>query len=212
MIAKLKQCINKSFLQLVTILLLIIPLTLLFVACAPTGGDSFYKVERFEQAADLYIKEAEEGDLEKMLQLAVMYSSGKINYQRNYVQAAYWYEKAAGLGEVNAMHELAFIYEYGQGKVEQDLDKAIEWYLRAAANNHAYSQYRLASSYAKRDADENDAVEAYRWFLVAENSAQSCANEKQCQIVLDDLFNYKWALEKRLSKAQFTTAKQLVVP
>jgi len=210
MIVKLKKRTNKTFLLSASMLLFIIPFTLIISGCAPTSGDAFYKVERFEQAADLYIREAEEGDLEKMLQLAVMYSSGKINYKRDYIQASYWYEKAAGLGEVNAMHELAFIYEYGQGKVEQDLNKAIEWYLHASATGHAYSQYRLASSYAKRDADENDAVEAYRWFLTAEKSAQNCPSDKQCQIVLEDLFNYKWSLEKRMSEVQISAAKQLV--
>ena len=85
---------------------------ILLSACAQKG-DEFYDVQRYDAAADLYIQAAERGDVPKMMKLAVMYASGKIDYQRDYKQAVYWYTKAAGQGVVVAMFELGFIYEYG---------------------------------------------------------------------------------------------------
>lgn len=181
-------------------------LTLMLLACAHTTGDDFFAVDRYEAAADLYIQSAENGDLQKMLRLAEMYASGKIDYHRDYVKAAYWYRKAAEMGHVPAMYELAFIYEYGQGEVEQDLEQAVYWYRRAGEQGDAYSRYRLGGVLSQLE--PVDPVAAMQWLLLADEAAQGCPEQATCQIVLEDMFNIKWALQKTMTNEQIALARQ----
>lgn len=184
---------------------------LLISACAQTGDD-FMVNERYEAAADLYTQSAEQGDVTKMMTLAGMYSTGKINYRRDYPQAVYWYTKAAEQGVVSAKYELGFIYEYGQGEVGQDIDQAIHWYQQAAEQDHAYSQYRLANLLAQKITDYQDeaAIEADQWFVKAALMAERCSNDALCTIVQQDLFNYRWRLERFLTASQKEQAQQQV--
>lgn len=176
-------------------------------ACATRNtGDDFVNVDRYEAAADLFIEQAEKGDLAKMLTLASMYSSGKIDYRRDYVKAVYWYQKAAALGNVPSMYELGIIYEYGAGDVAPDTARAVHWYREGAERGDAYCQYRLGRVLSEDKAA--DPVDAYQWFLVAEASAAQCQDNVKCRIILDDKFNYKWELEKRLTDAQKTQGRE----
>lgn len=200
---------DKGFTGQHCVLILLLCGTLLLAACAKKGDD-FYAVERFDVAADLYIQSAEQGDVTKMMKLASMYASGKIDYHRDYQQAAYWYTKAAGQGIVPAMFELGFIYEYGQGNVDRDYSQAEHWYAMAAAQGHAYSQYRLAHVQAEQlsDTSGDAAIEAYLGFLRAEQMARDCTDTAECRIIDGDLFNYRWQLERHLTDRQKQQARQ----
>lgn len=182
----------------------------LLAGCAQKKGDEFYAEQRYEMAADLYVKAAEQGDVAKMMKLAEMYASGKIDYHRDYKQAVYWYTKAADRGIVAAMFELGFIYEYGQGDVKQDHAQALHWYQQAAAHGHAYSEYRLAHIQAEDlgDVHGDAATEAYTSFLAAQQMAKDCDNAAECRIINGDLFNYRWQLERYLSDAQKQQARE----
>jgi len=188
--------------------ILILSGMLMLTACVKKG-DEFYAVERYEAAADLYVQAAEQGDVAKMMKLAEMYATGKIDYHRDYKQAVYWYTKAAGQGVVAAMFELGFIYEYGQGDVVQNYSQAQHWYTQAATRDHAYAQYRMAHVQAEQVADDNSdaAIEAFQSFLKAEDLARSCGDLAQCRIVSNDSFNYRWLLERNLSVQQKQQAR-----
>lgn len=177
---------------------------ILLSACSQRSGDDFFEVERFEAAADQYIEAAEQGDVNKMLRLAEMYAAGKIGYRRDYPQSRYWYQKAAATGVVSAMFELGLITEYGLGRVERDWPQAARWYRQAADQGHAYGQYRLAAVLSRqlKAHDGDAAVQAYRWFLIAERSAQRCKVRPECRLVIDDLFNFQWQLQQELSVQQ----------
>ena len=181
----------------------------LLSACVKKG-DEFYDDQRYEAAADLYVQAAERGDVTKMMRLAGMYASGKIDYHRDYKQAAYWYAKAAGQGNVQAMFELGFIYEFGQGDVEKDYAQAQHWYSMAAAHGHAYSQYRLAHVQAEQltDSHGDAAIEAEIAFLKAEQMTRDCGDSAECRIIGEDLFNYRWLLERNLTAGQKQQARE----
>ena len=183
---------------------------LIFLSACAQKGDEFYDVQRYDAAADLYIQAAERGDVPKMMKLAEMYASGKIDYHRDYKQAVYWYTKAAGQGVVTAMFELGFIYEYGQGGVKQDYTQAVHWYSLAASHGNAYAQYRLAHVQAEQisDVHSDKSIEAYLSFLQAERMAGDCGDTAECRIVNGDLFNYRWLLERNLTDEQKQLARE----
>lgn len=198
-------CVIRKFCATTVLVLLVSMLS----ACAQKGDD-FFEAQRYEAAADLYVQSAEQGDVDKMMRLAGMYAAGKIGYQRDYKNAVYWYKKAAEQGIVQAMFELGFIYEYGQGEVDQDDAEAEHWYKKAAAHGNAYAQYRLAALLARQvdDYEGKAAVLAYRWFLIAERSAANCNDDPLCRIVIEDLFNFRWQLQRHLSPDQQSLALQ----
>jgi len=189
-------------------LILVMIISALLMACAQKGDD-FLADNRFEAAADIYMQAAERGDVNKMMRLAEMYSAGKIEYHRNYTQAVYWYTRAAEQEVVSAMYNLAFIYEYGQGEVEQNESLAEHWYYQAAIRKHAYSQYRLANLMANQlsELESDKAIEAERWFIIAGQTALKCSGDPLCRIVQEDLFNYRWRLERQLSDQQKAKAQ-----
>jgi len=190
--------------------LLVAILALFMLAGCAQRGDDFFDAERFEAAADMYIKAAEQGDVDKMLQLGGMYAAGKIAYRRDYRQALHWYQQAAAQGVVPAMFELGFMFEYGQGDIDRDLVQAEYWYRQAAGHGHAYSQYRLAEVLAQQldRYDSDAAVRSYSWFLIAAHTAQTCEAEPLCKIVSADLFNYRWQLQQYLPEQQQLLAQQ----
>lgn len=192
---------------------LIVSAMVLLSACATKKGDDFYADQRYDAAADLYIQAAERGDVPKMMKLAEMYASGKIDYHRDYKQAAYWYTKAAGQGVVTAMFELGFIYEYGQGEVGQDYTQSAHWYSLAAAHGNAYAQYRLAHVQAEQltDIHGDEAIEADISFIKAEQMAKDCSDTAECRIINGDLFNYRWLLERNLTDEQKQQARERFV-
>lgn len=199
--------------RIIYVIMAAVLLLLYLSACSQRQrqGDDFFAAQRYEMAADLYVKSAEQGDTDKMMRLGEMYAAGKIGYKRDYENAVYWYKKAAEHGIVRAMFELGFIYEYGQGEVIQNDAEAEHWYKQAAAHNDAYSQYRLAEVMARQldDYEGEAAIKAYRWFLIAERTAGDCKDNPLCRIVSDDKFNYRWELQRHLKPDQQSQALQL---
>lgn len=81
------------------------------------------------QALDIYLAEANKGDVDAMERVASLYSSLK-----DFVRAAEWHKKAAELGRISAMIAFAFDNYFGKG-VEESHTTAIEWFERAAEIN-----------------------------------------------------------------------------
>jgi TPR repeat protein len=203
---------DKEFMKFHWCLPLLLCCLLALGACARQDNE-VYAVERFSAAPDQFIQAAEKGDVGKMMVLARMYAAGKIDYHRDFTRAAYWYEQAADLGVVKAMSELGFIYEYGQGSVGRDDARALHWYGLASQHGHAYAQYRLAHVQAQQvtHIDSPAALAAYQSFLKAEQMSRDCKNNAECRIVREDLFNYRWQLEHRLSAEQIRLGREAYI-
>jgi len=176
------------------------------VGCSTTPGDAAYRSGHPEQAADLYMQGADQGDGTAALKLGLMISEGKVSIEK-YGSQTKWYIRACELGSDAGCHNSGNAYEYGQGGVIKDYNKAREYYLVAADKGFMQSQYNLGSMYANQYF-END-IEGLKWMVIAEKNATSCASAPLCKWVMEDPPGHRKKLMSRMNEKQITEAHQL---
>ncbi|MFA6527367.1 MAG: tetratricopeptide repeat protein [Candidatus Babeliales bacterium] len=126
-----------------------------------------------KRGASLYMKAAEQGDVEAQLNLGLRYERGN-GIGQDWGKAAYWYEVAAQKSLAEAEGRLGMCYEAGNG-VEKDISKAIYWYTKAAEQNFAQAQFLLGVCYEKVQGVDQNLQQAVVWYTKA--AEQSGKNE-----------------------------------
>ena len=108
------------------------------------------------------IEEAEEGDIDCMKELAVLYLNGGDETDADPEKSSYWYRKLAEEGEPIAMYNLGLHYAKGFG-VERDFEQAAYWMGEAAKAGdedapHSEKKYRgMADNLEKAEAGDAEA-------------------------------------------------------
>jgi len=115
-----------------------------------------------EEGLRWYVKAAEKGSIQAMLDLGDLYSAGS-GVPKNPAEAANWYRKAAELGNTYAQYNLGRIFEDGAG-VGQNYTESAKWYGRAAEQGHAEAQNCLAGLYEEGLGVIQDFVLAHMWY------------------------------------------------
>ncbi len=101
----------------------------------------------FETARACWLRGAEAGDVEALVELGLMHSNGR-GAERDHVAAKPYFEQAAERGHPEAEYCLGVLFNAGLG-VEDDAAEAAYWYTRAAEKGHALAQCNLAILYEK---------------------------------------------------------------
>lgn len=118
--------------------------------CALKGGEAkIYDRTDTKSALDAWLPVAEQGDVEAMNRVALIYEGaygGDPNLERAYA----WYRRAAENGYKPAQFSLATMLEQGKG-VEKNVMEALEWYRKASGIQN--DSLRLSSD-AKRELEE----------------------------------------------------------
>jgi hypothetical protein len=86
-------------------------------------------------------KAAEQGDIDRQIELGYMYYEGR-GVSQDYSEAAKWFLMAAEQGEAKAQYNMGDMYKEGEG-VPQDYDEAAKWYLKAAKQGYKDAQLEL---------------------------------------------------------------------
>ena len=100
------------------------------------GKAEEYK-KNYEEAEKWYLIGANQGNIESMLNLGIVYD--KIKGGKDKEKATEWYEKAANLNESRAMYLLAQLYQQDFN----DMGLAQKWYLRALKNGRMDAKLKL---------------------------------------------------------------------
>lgn len=79
----------------------------------------------------LLLLDAEQGDVDSMYSLGVLYENGDDELEQDYDKAIEWYKKAARKKDTDSMCAIAKLYEEGKG-VEKNLKEAQKWMQKAA--------------------------------------------------------------------------------
>jgi len=79
----------------------------------------------------LLLLDAEQGDVDSMYLLGVLYENGDDEIEQNYDKALEWYKKAAEIKDTDSMCAIAKLYEEGKG-VKKNLKEAKKWMQKAA--------------------------------------------------------------------------------
>lgn len=81
-----------------------------------------YSAGNYDQARELYLKAAKQGDIAAMFELGLMYYNA-VGVEQDYAEARAWFTKAAEGGNGEAYYYIGNMYYYGQG-VEADNTRA----------------------------------------------------------------------------------------
>jgi len=149
----------------------------------------YYGKGNFSEAARLFQKAAEQGDVRAQFNLGLMYNGGD-GVARDAKQAVYWFQKAAEQGYADAQYYLGLKYFYEQG--ERDTKQALYWYQKAAEQGHAEAQISLGLAYGAnglemypgRGAVWIDAKKAEYWLNKAAEQGEVSA-----QVILGEMYS-----------------------
>ncbi|NMG74455.1 tetratricopeptide repeat protein [Aromatoleum diolicum] len=100
------------------------------------------------EAATLYRRAADTGNVTARTRLAWMYEAGR-GVERNLDEAARLFMRSAEDGDAEAQYAIAVMYRTGKGQ-PQDIDQSVSWLKRAAAQNYPPAQAALAAEDGSR--------------------------------------------------------------
>jgi curved DNA-binding protein CbpA len=118
-----------------------------------------------KEAAEKYLKDAEQGSASVQNSLGFMYYEGQ-GVDQDYKEAAKWYLRAAEQEHTQAQFNLGVVYSKGQG-VSEDYSEAAKWYRMAAEQKYARAQNSLGLMYSKGQGVKQDYEEAVKWYRMA---------------------------------------------
>ncbi len=175
--------------------------------------------EMAEIALDYYIKNADNGDTDSMLDLGAMYLEGR-GVEKDKQKALEWYRKAANLNGYRACRCIGNFYRYdvlddGTPVPTEDperLQQALEWYQTGAKRQEENCVYELGDYYRFGiivEKDEKKAFELYQHALeiiigvvlqdewaVNDSYADVCLRLAEC-------YHYGIGTEPDLKKAKY---------
>lgn len=120
-----------------------------------------YKMGQFEEAYARFLKLAEAGNRQGMLNTGNMLAAG-LGVTQNHAEALKWYRRAAEAGDPIGIYEVGKAHEQGLGVVA-DREAALDWYRRAADLDSVDAQWALG----KHLYDQGERLAGLSWIRTA---------------------------------------------
>ncbi len=122
-------------------------------------------IQNMAEARRFYKWAAEQGNVQAMHNLAVLYAQDVDGSDKNWEQAIAWFRRAASYGKRDSQHNLGIIYARGLSG-SSDLKEALAWFSIAARQGDKDSSEKrdalLRQADAQVKADANRIVDAFR--------------------------------------------------
>lgn len=166
--------------------------------------------EHYQEAAELFRKSAEQGNVKSQTELGICYRDGQ-GVEQNYEKAIEWFNRAEKQGYSEAQNCLGLCYMKGYG-VEQDSEKAIEWFKKAVEQGNVNAQYNLG--FCLKDTYDYNAIFKL-WRDAAKQENPSAVNilgycYDGIEIAEDKAEAFSWwkkAAEEGYAEAQFVIGR-----
>jgi len=120
-----------------------------------------YKMGQFEEAYARFLKLAEAGNRQGMLNTGNMLAAG-LGVTQNHAEALKWYRRATEAGDPIGTYEVGKAYEQGLGVVA-DREAALDWYRLAAELDSTDAQWALG----KHLYDQGERLAGLSWIRTA---------------------------------------------
>ena len=133
-------------------------------ACILYEGEGVKKNKK--EAAQWYLKAAKQGHILAQETIGWAYHDGW-GVSENQEKAIHWYREAANQGSIVAQRELAELVS------DEDPEEAASLYQLAAEAGDAQAQFKLAEFYERGKGVPKNDVEAFRWYLSAEQQEEA---------------------------------------
>ena len=118
------------------------------------------------EAAKLFEKAADSGDIRAMYELALLFMNGN-GVARDLSKTYNLLLDSANGGHLEAQFVLGQLYKTGAG-TDRDPSQAVRWLSAAAMHGHKGAQILLGDMYAMGDGVDKDVDEANRWYDMAD--------------------------------------------
>lgn len=99
--------------------------------------------------------------------VAIRYSSGDDEVERNFKKAAEWYEKAYELGDYGSGTELGLMYYSGGFGLTQDFKEAAKWFKAASEHNQVLAMEKYGDMYYYGNGVTPDGSVSLKYYLWA---------------------------------------------
>lgn len=149
--------------------------------------------QNFDEALKFWSKAAEQGDAEARFQLGVLHANNRYS-KYDYREALKWWLRAGTKIPV-ALNNIGVLSENGDG-VPKDFTQALTWYRASAEIGCVKALANLGILYSRDDVPFRDLVEAYKWFILADNAGD------------EDGKNERTKLTAKLSSADLAEAQR----
>jgi len=143
-------------------------------------GKQLYRAKKYLEAKEYFVKAAENGNVEAMTKLGIMYKYG-IGVSQNDAEAFDWYHKAAENGDKDAMNRLGAMYKYGWG-TSQNPELAVRWFSESAERGNPTAMYNLGTMYQSGMGIQKNESEAIDWYRKAAQGGNKDAVKKLNQL------------------------------
>ena len=110
-------------------------------ARAQLESKDFLKTHNYQQALDIFLELADQGDRTFQHNAGVLFQC--IDEVRDYQLAFSWYQKSVAQDFAPAKERLACMYEFGDGGLPVDLKAAIRLYRESSNQGNIHSTYNL---------------------------------------------------------------------
>ncbi len=156
-----------------------------FLSCTTISVDNPVSIQPEKTLYDMFISDAETGDVEAMVQIGISYEEGS-GVTKDLNNAYEWYKKAASKGSSSAYYRIGMFYEYGYA-VEKDWNSALEWYYSSAASGYSPAIGKMIDYYEdlpeeqilwiEKGLSADDPYANYRYGLLVEQDDKALAIE-----------------------------------
>jgi localization factor PodJL len=137
--------------------------------------------QSFADAADWYVRAADQGLAVAQYRLAALYERG-MGVKADAARARIWYERAARAGNIKAMHNLA-VLSASHAAGQPDYAMAARWFAEAAERGLADSQFNLAILTESGQGVAKDLTRALTWYMLAARSGDREAARRRDQLI-----------------------------
>lgn len=103
-----------------------------------SAGLAAFEAKKYEEAFELLMPIAEQGNAEAQCIIGSMYDLG-LGIESNVLEAVKWYNKSASQGYAVASNNLGTIYYSGKEGIVRNRAKASEWYQKARQQGFLHS-------------------------------------------------------------------------
>lgn len=140
-----------------------------------------YSANDYEKAVECYQLAADQGYVDAMYNLGVMYQGG-YGVAQDFAKAMEYYQKSVDNGQDMSYYGIGYLYANGQG-VEQDYEKALECYQKALDAGNEYANTGYGDLYANGNGVEQDYEKAAEYYRKAMEAGDPMAAERLNRLI-----------------------------
>ncbi|MDR1921402.1 MAG: sel1 repeat family protein [Candidatus Adiutrix sp.] len=142
-----------------------------------------------QEAFQILLKAAEEGQPQAMLNIGAFYENG-LGVVRNYSKALQWYARAGEAGLAEGLYNVGVCYEVGMGAAA-DMPTSVKYFEKAAEKKMPQALYKLASLYLAGNGVIADNAAAVKYLTEAAETGHPVAANDLGVIYLNGLAGQK---------------------